>query len=166
LYGFPSLRINIAWAGDIKQIEETLRSQNWIDPPARDWVSTLHRIADIKSTQYLPMISPQYLDNKPALTLTRQTDKDKKLLVIRLWNSNRTIEKTNTPIWVGVAGVIPRSYSWIFKNRQDDLDITPSMIFSNHANTKRWEWNMTWVNQPVAANKIVRQKIILIRQKQ
>jgi membrane protein DedA with SNARE-associated domain/membrane-associated phospholipid phosphatase len=165
LFGFPSVRINIAWAGSIKQIEATLRAQNWVDPPARDWISTIHRIADIKSTQYLPMISPQYLDNKPTLTLTRQTNDEKKLLVIRLWNSNRTIENTNTTIWVGVAGVIPRSYSWIFKNRQDELDITPDMIFSDHAKTSRWEWNMAWVNQPIAINKTVRQKIILIRQK-
>lgn len=163
LFGFPSQDINIVWAGNLDEISETLAHEGWASPPARDWVSTLHRIADIKSTQYLPMVSPQYLDKKPTLIMTRPTDDQKKLLVLRLWESNRKITETHTSLWVGIMGIIPRTYSWLYKPYADKFTIDPSYIFPI-SQPSIWEWKMIKMNQPTGKKHFIRQEIMLIRQ--
>lgn len=146
LFGIPSTYINIEWAGDLNQIKDTLLEEGWSNPPARNWISTLHRITDISSSQYLPLISPQYLNHQPQLILTRQINPKKGFLVLRLWDSNRRIKETNTPIWVGNVGVIPRSYSWLYKKARHFKPLRPSLIFmKSHQLAKEqyhWQWKL------------------------
>lgn len=163
LFGFPSQQINIEWAGDIEQIRTTLLNQGWAKPPPRDFISTLHRIADVKSTQYLPMVSPQYLDKKPAIILTRRTTDGKKLLVLRLWDANRLIKETHTTLWVGFVAVVPRSYNWLFKYNVGYMQIDPLLIFPKKSGTGDWQSKTIVMKQSVSANHIIQQKIMLIR---
>jgi membrane protein DedA with SNARE-associated domain/membrane-associated phospholipid phosphatase len=161
LFGFPSQAINVVWAGDIAQIEKTLLKEGWTKPPARDLVSTLHRIADIQSTEYLSMISPQYLDKRPKLILARRGASGVKgLLVLRIWDSNRIIDETGTTLWVGIVAVVPRSYSWLYKSHPGEIMIDPLYLFPNKAGLARWEWKMITVDKPHHPN----QKIMLIRE--
>jgi membrane protein DedA with SNARE-associated domain len=157
LFGFPSQPINIEWSGDLEKIKETLTKEGWIKPPVRDLISTIHRLADISSTQYLPLISPQYLDSKPALILTRNANGEKGLLVIRLWNANRLLNEANTPIWVGIVEMVPRSYSWLFRERRIKLPVDALNIFPSKTAAHLWEWKTITLPE--------KQKIILIRQK-
>ncbi|MHB1220399.1 MAG: bifunctional DedA family/phosphatase PAP2 family protein [Gammaproteobacteria bacterium] len=168
LFGFPSSQINIAWAGSFEDIKTTLLQEGWEKPPARDWISTLHRIADISSAQYLPLISPQYLDKRPILILMRMTDtkNGKRLLVLRLWNSNRTIIETKQPLWVGILGVAPRSYSWLFKKNSGAIDASPALVFPNEQATKSWKWHSIMMNLPTGTDNIIQQKILLIKENQ
>lgn len=163
LFGFPSQKINIEWVGTLDDIHKTLSSEGWKKPPMRDWISTLHRIADIKSTQYLSLISPQYLDQKPALILSRRTNTGKNLLVLRLWNSNRIISETRDTVWVGTVGIVPRSYSWLFKKHPGEITIDQKSLFPIHKNAANWEINPIWVYQPTGGKDMIDQKIILIR---
>lgn len=164
LFGYPSNPINIEWIGSLDQIKETLINQGWTRPPARNLISTFHRIADISSTEYLPMISPQYLDKCPALIMTRYFQGDKNLLVIRLWASNLSIKETNSSIWVGMIDVVPRSYSWLFKNRINNIIIDPSHLFPNHLPNK-WEWKILEITIPNKKNQIIQQRIMLVRER-
>ncbi len=163
LFGFPSQKINIEWVGNMVEIRKTLAAEGWEKPPARDWVSTLHRIADIQSTQYLSLISPQYLDRKPELILSRRTNTGKSLLVLRLWSANRIISETQQPVWVGTIGVVPRSYSWLFKKDPGEVTIDHRMIFPLSNKAANWEINTIWVYQPTGKKDMINQKIILIR---
>lgn len=153
LFGFPSQPINIQWVGSLEDIKNTLTKQGWENPPARDWVSTLHRLADISSTQYLPMISPQYQDARPELILTKNVPGIKNLLVIRFWNANRIIKEINQPLWVGIISIVPRTYSWVFKKDNTKLTVQPDLIFAS-AQTTPWMYKMLKVNKT---------QIILIR---
>lgn len=165
LFGFPSQRINIEWAGNIEEIKALLIQEGWSKPPARDWVSTLHRIADVRSARYLPMISPQYLDKKPEIILTRLNQKGKALLVIRLWDTNIFVkdkDSTNT-LWIGIVAEVASSYSWIFKKSMSGLDISASLLFPENNNLNQWEWKFTTVNDDDSYPK--QQKIIMIRKK-
>jgi len=164
LFGVPSQVINIEWTGDIEKIKQTLLKEGWVEPPARDLISTLHRIADVKSTQYLPMVSPQYLDKKPELILIRHSDGIKNPLVLRLWDSNRTIKDTHSTLWVGVIGVIPRTYSWLYKSNQQNINIDPSLLFPKKTVSSTWEWKMILMHQPASKLKIINQKILLLRE--
>lgn len=164
LFGFPSQKINIEWSGDLDLIINVLAKEGWDKPPARDLISTLHRIADIESSQYLPLISPQYLDQKPLVTLARRTEKNS-LLVLRLWNSNRLIKETGKPVWVGTIGVVPRSYSWLRKKHPGELTINPSLLFPVESKTLDWDMKTVWVYQPTGRKDMIDQKILLIRPK-
>lgn len=157
LFGFRSQYINIQWVGDLKTIKTTLLNEGWSRPPARDWISTLHRISDIKSNQFLPLISPQYLDKRPALILTKRLNGKKRLLVVRLWESNINIEKTNTPIWVGTIGLIPRSYSWLLRKNQE-IAVDPQLLLHSPSAKKQWEYQTIILNHN-------QQKILFIKEK-
>jgi hypothetical protein len=165
LFGFPSQKLNIAWAGDLNQIRKTLLNEGWEKPPARDWISTLHRLADIESTQYLPLISPQYLDQKPALILAKRTNAQKNLLIIRLWDANRRITETNETLWVGMIEIVPRSYSWIYKTKLPALNADPALIFSHQKSDKMWEWKVKHIELFTDTPKMIHQEMILIRLK-
>lgn len=138
LFGYPSQFINIQWIGNLQQIEDTLSAQGWKQPPARDFVSTLHRIADVSSTQYLPLISPQYLDRKPALTLIRTLVPSTNQLVIRLWDSHIKIKENEATLWVGVIGLIPRSYDWLLHKSSSIKVIKPTTVMP-HGPVTEWE---------------------------
>lgn len=166
LFGFPSEYINLEWEGEIDDIRDTLLKAGWNKPPARDFISTLHRLSDVKSTLYLPLVSPQYLDKKPELILTRQVNHEKNLLVLRLWSANRILRPDDTALWVGMVGIIPRSYSWLYTTQRRDLKhfaINADLIFPTayHAD---WEWKMMTRITPKKRRTIV-QNILLIRKK-
>lgn len=164
LFGFASQHINIHWAGDLENIEKQLKQSGWTNPPVRNFISTLHRIADISSTQFLPMISPQYLDEKPKLVLSKKTAKNG-LLVIRLWNSHREFESNHKmiTIWVGVISKVPRSYSWLFGNSRKEVEINPNFIFDNLHKTDGWEWKMITVPEKSTNNLTI--KTMMLRHK-
>ncbi len=164
LFGMPRQAINIEWVGNIDKIKETLLEEGWIEPPARDWISTLHRIADIKSTQYLPMVSPQYLDKRPELILIRRSDGVKNPLVLRLWDSNCIVKENNSPLWVGIIAVIPRTYSWLYKTQQELIGVDPVLIFPKKTSANAWQWKMTLINQVTRNTKMINQKIMLVRE--
>lgn len=161
LFGFPSQRINIMWEGSLEEIRETLLKEGWNKPPARDLVSTLHRIADVRSTEYLPMISPQYVDEQPQLTLARFLSNQKRLMVIRLWDSKRQIRENNQPLWVGTVSVVPRSYSWLYRSHPSELQIQADYVFPLEAS--QWKWKIVDIDLHDRNKKIEKQKIMLIR---
>ena len=163
LFGFPSQKINIEWAGNLDQIRETLLKQGWTNPPARDWISTLHRITDISSTEYLPLVSPQYLDKKPALILTRRAIGIKSMLVIRLWDPSRMISENNNTIWVGTVSTVPRSYSWIIKKNLGDINIDSKYVFPEKSTAAEWQSKIITMNLESASGKPGKQNIMLVR---
>lgn len=132
LFGFPSQAINIEWIGDLSSIKKTLMKHDWQDPLQRDWLDILFRVSGIQSAEHLPLISPQYLDKKPALVLVRSLKEEKKLLVLRLWQSNIILKSSKEPLWVGVVGLVPKTYGWLSRHYKMDIDITPSLVFHNN----------------------------------
>jgi hypothetical protein len=163
LFGFPSQKINIEWAGNLDEIRQTLIKQGWTKPPARDWVSTLHRVADISSTEYLPLISPQYLDKRPALTLTRKMNGVKSLLVVRFWDANRILKDANTTLWVGVVSTVPRPYGWIFKKHPGDIEIDHTFVIPDKKVSHEWQWKIVTITESNGNKKPVDQNILLVR---
>lgn len=158
LYGFPADRINFEWAGDFNEIRTSLEAQGWGRPPARDLISTLHRLADIQSTQYLPLVSPQYLDRRPSLILTRQNS-NKGLLVLRLWDTKQIITESGLTVWVGTVGEVPRAYSWLTQSSPGELLIDPKLVFPVTQTT--WDWKIIKVKHPQHHHR--EQTILLIR---
>lgn len=160
LFGFPSEQINVQWVGDLDKIKQTLITQGWSVPPERDFASVLHRVADIQSSEYLSLISPQYLDKNPELTMIRRVNNTKNLIVIRLWNSNRFNPDNNTPLWVGVVGMVPRSYSWLVQSHPGTIKIDSKFVFPSQAVIANWQWKMLELHFSKT-----NQRVLLIREK-
>jgi membrane protein DedA with SNARE-associated domain/membrane-associated phospholipid phosphatase len=165
LFGFPSQPINIEWAESLDRIKKALSQCGWTSPPERNWVSILHRISDVKSTNNAMLISPRYLDKKPALILTRYLASKKITLVARLWDSNFDMKESNTTIWVGVIGKMARTYSWIYKKHPSYIAINMDLMCLNKEQKDQWQWK--WIQKSEVKNrkKPTLQKILLIRPK-
>jgi membrane-associated phospholipid phosphatase len=130
-FGFAQQIINLQWVGSFTNINEILLKNGWESPPERNWISILQRIADVKSYERLPLVSPLYLDKKPVLVLIKHNNGDKKFIVLRLWESNFKLDKTSLPLWVGAVEVIPRTYGWLFKKKNfHEVTLTPDLLFN------------------------------------
>lgn len=163
LFGFPSQRINVEWVGKLDDIRKTLAHEGWETPPPRDLISTLHRIADIHSSEYLPLVSPQYLDKTPVLILSKYVRNGKRLLVLRLWAANRQMSDSHTPLWVGVVGYSPRPYSWLFRKSLREFNVDQKTVLSSRSS--HWEAKLISILEPHGHKAPINQKILLIRKK-
>lgn len=128
--GIATQHFNIQWLGSLDFIEKTLLKNGWETPPERNWISVIERIADVQSTGSLPIVAALHLDKKPVIVLVKHTEDDKRVMVLRLWNSNVTIEPKDQELWVGTITLIPRTYSWIFKKNSDEIEISSQLIFT------------------------------------
>lgn len=160
LFGFPSQPINLEWAGSLTEIQATLERQGWKKPPARDFISTIHRLADISSSQYLPMISQQYQDKTPALIVTKTLPGIRNLVVLRLWDSSRYLTDNRLPIWVGTIGTVPRTYSWVTRRGHIALEVKPELIFTNKT---RWTYKVTDLSYKNGKSQTRLQRVILVK---
>lgn len=130
-FGLSGQILNLQWIANLDDIKTILLQNGWELPAQNNLVSILHRIGDVESAEHLPLVPPLYLDKKPALELTKQLAGNKKLIVLRLWNSNVIIANSKQPLWVGSVEVVPRTYSWLFKRKQNQINLTTELLFSN-----------------------------------
>lgn len=128
-FGLSTQLLNLQWIGDINQIHDLLLKNGWEIPPQQDWIDVLHRISDVESAEHLPLVSPLHLDKEPVLVLIKHTN-NKKLTVLRLWNSNMIISDSKQLLWVGSVENVPRTFSWLFKRRTNGLNLTPDLVFT------------------------------------
>lgn len=131
-FGVQQEILNLQWVGSLETIRNLLLTNGWEVPPTRDWISVLQRLTDVNSAEHLPLVSPLYLDKKPVLVLQKSINNDKKLIVLRLWQSNLTINNSTDPLWVGTVSIIPRTYSWLFKKtRSRKVPLTEKLLFND-----------------------------------
>ena len=89
--GYKSYPIQFLWLAPLDQIENELQLAGWKNPPPSEWISTLHRLADGSSTEFLPMVAPQYLHAYPIFTRTLKIEASEIVIVRRLWHSVSTL---------------------------------------------------------------------------
>ncbi|MHB1949043.1 MAG: bifunctional DedA family/phosphatase PAP2 family protein [Gammaproteobacteria bacterium] len=140
-FGLTTQILNLQWIENLEKIRTLLIQGGWEVPPERDWINALHRISNVQSTEHVPLLAPLYLDKDPVLVLIKHTANNKKLMVLRLWNSNVTMDHNAEPLWVGTVEIVPSTYSWLFKRkRSNDVDLTTKLLFSTapqHYDIKR-----------------------------
>lgn len=170
IFGFPSQKINIEWLGNEKNIRETLHQNGWQKPPSRDLISTIHRLADVRSGQFLPMISPRYQDDRPDIIFTQtQKNGDTNLFIIRLWKANIFIKNVPYTFWVGTIGIVPTTYSWLYqthaRKQMSYKAISFPYLFPKQKLTSLWDYKTLTTMRETFTHKLVPQKILLIRPK-
>jgi hypothetical protein len=121
--------LNLQWIGDIDQIKQLLEANGWEAAPEIDWINILHRISDVQSAEHFPLVSPLYLDKKPVLVLIKRSNSNKKLIALRLWKSDVDIVDAKQPLWVGTVELVPRTYSWLFKQKHYYINLNAELLF-------------------------------------
>ncbi len=127
-FGSTFQLLNLQWMGNLSDIETVLLKNGWSIPPKTDWIGILHRVADVRSAEHLPLVAPLYLDKAPELELIKTEADSKRLLVLRLWNANLILTNAKQPLWVGSVELSARTYSWVFK-RRNQVTLTPDLLF-------------------------------------
>lgn len=102
--GVPIQAFNVEWLGSLDDVERILLQHGWEKQPvALDLHGVALRLVGDPSVSHLSLF-PQLYHNRPmALLMTKETDQDNKALVLRLWQSDITINDYNLPLWLGVA---------------------------------------------------------------
>ncbi len=128
-FGLARQILNIQWQGSLEDIKKILLKNNWQEAPDATWIDVLYRLSNTESALHLPLIQPLYKDQKPALTLIRYYQKEKKtLLLLRLWQSEFLIRDATTPLWVGTIEIAPSTFSWLSRNFKSTLILTPKLL--------------------------------------
>lgn len=130
--GLPVKIFNLQWSNDLETIKTQLLKNGWEEVPKHDWLRVMYRIAGVRSTEHLPLVSPTYLDNAPVFVVTKRMPDSNKLLVLRIWKPYITINNLDKPIWMASVEYAPSTYSWLFKHKHDtEVPLTPSLIFNS-----------------------------------
>jgi membrane protein DedA with SNARE-associated domain/membrane-associated phospholipid phosphatase len=162
--GLPAEVFNLQWVGDINEIKTLLLQQGWENAPDRDWISVMHRVSDVSSAEHLPVVSPLYLDKKPVLVLVKHINGDKKIVVLRLWKANTTIEGIKESLWVGSVGSVSRTYSWLFNYKNNSITLDPALLFTTLPD--QYDIKQMNVNVEIKAkHRWVQQAMVLIKPK-
>lgn len=162
-FGLSKQILTLQWVGDLDQINHLLLQNGWQPAQAPDWITVLHRISNVQSTEHLPLVSPLYYDKQPVLVVMKPTNGNKKLIVLRLWYPFVKFKNTNLPLWVGTVELVPSTYSWIFKPRHsNDIELSADQIFSAVPNNYEIK-KVTILNDHRRHN--VEQTILLIKPK-
>ncbi|WP_133127331.1 VTT domain-containing protein [Legionella nagasakiensis] len=92
---------NIQYAGSIETLEQALGAYGWKKQSSSFLYSLLIRAGGQSSQDELPLMAQLYQNKKPVLVMTYNPDKDKPILILRLWRSNYHLLNYRQPIWLG-----------------------------------------------------------------
>ncbi len=160
-FGLKSETFNLEWIDNLDTIKKLLLNNGWETPPARDWMSIVYRLSDIQSTEKIPLVSAMHLDKNPVLVLIKRNEK--KLMILRLWNSN-FIVKNKGILWVGSVDFVPRTYSWLFRKQINNIDLSPKVIFNTLP--KKYEIKTVQVKKVKKPKRApLEQSLVLIEEK-
>lgn len=98
--GRPIGLFNIQYLGSLDKIEQSLINYGWKKKPGSFLYSLLMSIGGQDPSKKLPFMAQLYLNKKPSLILTYQTN-DQNVYILRLWRSNYHLLNYHQPIWLG-----------------------------------------------------------------
>lgn len=99
--------MNIEWIENIENIRSLLESEGWASQDTSlTLIGFLRNISNEDNGFRLPIFPQLYQDQQPSLFMTKKLEQDNKekwIIMLRLWKSNIQIQGSVTPMWVGVV---------------------------------------------------------------
>ena len=94
--------MNLQWAGSLETLRETLLQDGWRAAPSLTPLNALNWLAPKPDIDKLPVL-PQFHDGRhqSLLMIAPPADSKDRLIVVRLWPSNRELLDSGLPVWVG-----------------------------------------------------------------
>lgn len=102
--GKPVQLFNVQWSGNLLTIEQDLMRKGWQKAPKTNIINIINRIAASKESKVQQEPSPfplLYKGKRPALTMAKLLTHPTRLVVLRLWDANLTLNNGETPLWLG-----------------------------------------------------------------
>ncbi len=93
--------LNIQYLGSIKKLQQTLEAAGWKRQPNAFLYSLVMRAGGQHTANELPLMAQLYLNRKPELMMTFNTDNPQIFIILRLWRSNYHLRHYRQPIWLG-----------------------------------------------------------------
>lgn len=102
--GKPAQVLNLEWAGNLSVIEKNLAAKGWRSSPSTTLETIITRMnASPTMSLSLPVVLPLYLDQRPALMMTKSMGQAYKnsLLILTVWDSRARFSDVGVPLWIG-----------------------------------------------------------------
>lgn len=117
--GDPFQPFNVQWQGSINHITRVLESHGWTPIPSGSKLkSTLQRLSSIQAQYHTALLPWLYHDKPPALFLIKHLPSRKRIIELRLWESNIHLQPGNKPLWLGATDIlIPPKKAMSLKGR-------------------------------------------------
>lgn len=108
-FGKPIQSLNIQYLGDLNALKVILIKKAWLPLNENALKTLFYKLSDPEdNTARLPVVTQQYLSRPPVLSLYKVTE-DNQLLILRLWETNISIEPHNQTL---IAGEINYHQAW------------------------------------------------------
>ena len=98
--GRPEQPLNLQWAGELEEIEATLREANWVSPVSMNWANALRWLTATTPISTLPILPQVHAGRHQSLILSLPIDADQQW-VIRLWATPWRVDQL--PLWIGTV---------------------------------------------------------------
>jgi undecaprenyl-diphosphatase len=94
--------MNLQWAGSLETLRATLLRGGWREAPSLAPLNTMNWLAPEPDIGSLPVL-PQVHDgqHQALLMIAPPVTAEDRLIVVRLWPSNRELLNSRRPVWVG-----------------------------------------------------------------
>ena len=106
--GKPFQPFNVQWQGSIEAITQTLKKNGWeaisTDPKLK-LKSTLQRFASHQAQYHMPLLEWLYRNKPPEIFMIKHIAEHKRIIELRLWESNVHFQSGDKPLWIGATDV-------------------------------------------------------------
>ena len=104
--GHANQALNIQWLGSLEQIKEQLSQHGWKShPPHFNFKGAMNRLSSKQSKEHLPILPMLYHNKSPMLLMTKNGHGENLPLILRLWQSDITINNGSSKLWLGTVNV-------------------------------------------------------------
>lgn len=113
--GRPTQVFNLQWAGNLSEIEATLKMHGWKSFHVRSFADVILQL--LQQTDFArrrPLMAQLYNARPPVLGMIHYYAKGQPSLVIRLWQTNVLLLPDKTPLWVGTVAYHVVSKHFVF----------------------------------------------------
>ena len=99
--------MNLQWAGSLETLQETLLQAGWREAPPLSPLNAMNWLAPEADIDSLPIL-PQVHDgqHQEFLMVAPATAARERLIVVRLWSSNRELLDSGQSVWLGKAAYL------------------------------------------------------------
>ena len=118
------------WVGNLSTIQQQLEPHGWRKLQGQNNIERINRLFAKQPQNYLPVFSFLHQGKPPVLVMTKK-NKQGKLLVLRLWQSNITLSGTTSPLWLGNVTLQrkPLRHFWLWKKKRYTTIATPALNY-------------------------------------
>jgi membrane protein DedA with SNARE-associated domain/membrane-associated phospholipid phosphatase len=100
--GNPIQPLNIQWLGTLDDIRQSLLKKGWAEQSVKlDPINIIRSFAATSITHHFPLFPLLYHNRRVSLLMTKETQEENAILILRLWQADLVISDSNLPLWLG-----------------------------------------------------------------